>query len=270
MIITKKQKKSFKELGYLKFKYPNVKKLLKLKKDIAALVELSLKKNLNEYYISIRNSKNKINTLLNEGMIKLEKQDHQNLVQIYNQIPRSISYYNVANDNKIISLVNKLLIKKENSNLFTNCNTIRMDTPGISKFMYGWHADKKSNIEDSNFVQLWLPVVGDVSNKMGGLHVLEKSFKYDIETTWTREQRLRRKKQLSSRAPFSIKLLSYKNKFKEKHLTCKFGEGILFNSGLMHKSGTNKTKNKMRYVLVCFYHDILNPKWKFQVMEHKK
>ena len=66
MILTKKQIKSFKELGYLKFKYPNIKKLLKLKKEIAALVELSLKKNLNKYYRSICNSKNKTNILLNE------------------------------------------------------------------------------------------------------------------------------------------------------------------------------------------------------------
>jgi len=266
MILTKKQIKSFNELGYLKFKYPDIKKLLKLKKEMAALVELSLKKNLNKYYRSICNSKNKTNILLNEGMIKLEKQNHRNLAQIYNQIRRSISYYNVVSDNKIIFLVNKLLLKKENSNLFINCNTIKMDIPGINKFMYGWHADKKSNIEDSNFVQLWMPAVDDVSNKIGGLHVLEKSFKYDIQTTWTREQRLRRKKQLASRAPLSIKLLSHKNKFKAKHLTCKFGEGILFNPGLMHKSGINKTKNKMRYALVCFYHDILNPKWKFQVI----
>ena len=38
----------------------------------------------------------------------------------------------------------------------------------------------------------------------------------------------------------------------------------------MHKSGLNLTKNKMRYVIACFFHNITNPNWKFKIMDQKK
>ena len=49
----------------------------------------------------------------------------------------------------------------------------------------------------------------------------------------------------------------------------KIGELIFFNSALMHKSGLNKTKNMIRYVLAAFYHDTTNKEWDFFYKNHK-
>ena len=48
--------------------------------------------------------------------------------------------------------------------------------------------DFKSNINKSKFIQLWLPATNDITKNLGGLSILEKSFKYDIKTTHTNEK----------------------------------------------------------------------------------
>jgi len=76
-------------------------------------------------------------------------------------------------------------------------------------------------------------------------------------------------KNLSLRADYGVKLILHKDKFKEKIITYNLGEVVFFNKWLMYKSGINRTKDKMRYVLGSFYHDIHNPDWKFVSLDHK-
>ena len=167
-------------------------------------------------------------------------------------------------------IVNQLLGNKKLRNLYINSNSVRMDVPKSKKFMYGWHQDFKSNINNSKFIQLWLPATDNITKRLGGLNILETSFNYDLKTTHTAEEIRRLKSNLPLRANYNTKLLERKNYFKKKNLTCKFGEGILFNSKLMHKCGLNESKNMMRYIITCFYHDILNPNWEFKLLDHKK
>ena len=42
-------------------------------------------------------------------MLNLEKQNHENLVEIYNSLPRSIAFYQVISDDNLIKIVNQLL-----------------------------------------------------------------------------------------------------------------------------------------------------------------
>ena len=56
------------------------------------MVEVSLKKNLN-LSVKEKNNSKKISYLLNEGMIKLEKQNHAYLSELYDQIVKSSKYY---------------------------------------------------------------------------------------------------------------------------------------------------------------------------------
>ena len=79
---------------------------------------------------------------------------------------------------------------------------------------------------------------------------------------------LLKKKQIL-RASHKVKILSKNFKLKEKVISCNLGQAIFFNKKLMHKSGINKTKNRMRYVCSNFYHDINNSNWQFRKLEHK-
>ena len=260
-------KENFKKHGYVKVNCIDKKKLLLLKKNFAKMIEVSLKKNLN-YSVNIRNKSKKVEFLLNKGMIYLEKSNHKYLSELYDQIVKSSNYYNVISDKNITKVLNYLLEREYDENLYINSSSIRMDTPGITPYVYGWHQDDKSNIKDSDFVQVWMPVFTNINKNLGGLHILDKSFNYDIKTSHTKVEKEKLKKQIL-RANHNVKILNNGFKFKEKEIYCNLGEAIFFNKKLMHKSGINKTKNKMRYVCSNFYHDINNPNWKFKKLEHK-
>ncbi len=261
-------KENFKKHGYVKVNCIDKKKLLLLKKNFAKMIEVSLKKNLN-YSVNIRNKSKKVEFLLNKGMIYLEKSNHKYLSELYDQIVKSSNYYNVISDKNITKVLNYLLEREYDENLYINSSSIRMDTPGITPYVYGWHQDDKSNIKDSDFVQVWMPVFTNINKNLGGLHILDKSFNYDIKTSHTKVEKEKLKKKQILRANHNVKILNNGFKFKEKEIYCNLGEAIFFNKKLMHKSGINKTKNKMRYVCSNFYHDINNPNWKFKKLEHK-
>lgn len=264
----KKLKNLFNKDGFVKVNCINIKKLKSLKKNFAKMIEVSLKKNLN-YKVKPKNGFNKIDYLLNEGMIKLEKKNHKYLSELYDQVVKSTDYYNLISDKKITKTLNYLLGRREDENLYTNSSSIRMDTPGISPYVYGWHQDDKSNIKKSEFVQVWMPVFTNINSDLGGLHILDKSFRFDIKTTHSKVEKEKLKKREILRASPDVKLLDEFRNLREKVIYCNLGQAIFFNKKLMHKSGINLTKNKMRYVCSTFYHDINNPKWEFRRLDHK-
>jgi ectoine hydroxylase-related dioxygenase (phytanoyl-CoA dioxygenase family) len=268
-MLTKSQLKHYYEKGYVKFKYPVKKNLINFKIEFAQQILISFKKKMKSRKFNLKNYK-KLHQILHKGMIELDRVNHNFLVEIYNSLPRSVSFYKIISDPKMTEIVNQLLGNKKLRNLYINSNSVRMDVPKSKKFMYGWHQDFKSNINNSKFIQLWLPATDNITKRLGGLNILETSFNYDLKTTHTAEEIRRLKSNLPLRANYNTKLLERKNYFKKKNLTCKFGEGILFNSKLMHKSGLNESKNMMRYIITCFYHDILNPNWEFKLLDHKK
>ena len=268
-MISKKQILNFKKRGFVKIKCLDKIKLENLKNQFSKMIEISIKKNFPTKKIKFKSKNKKNDYLLNEGMIMLEKRDHKNLSLLYDQIVRSTSFYDIICDKKITSIINSLLGRSHNSNLYMNSSAIRMDIPGLTKFVYGWHQDSKSNIKNSNFIQLWLPPFYNINQKLGGLHILENSFKHDIKTSHTTIEIDKLKANLPLRASHNVKIFSKSHNFKEKILTCNLGEVIFFSKWLMHKSGINKSRNKMRYILSTFYHDIYNPKWKFISLDHK-
>ena len=264
----KKYKSEFKKNGYIIVNIVDKKKLNILKESFAGMVEILIKKKFN-FKTHFKNKNAKINYLLSQGMLKLDKKNHKYISNLYDQVVKSVDFYNLITEKKIISLVNGLLDRKRNLNLYVNSTSIRMDTPGLTPFVYGWHQDSKSNIKNSNFVQMWMPVFNNVGKELGGLHILEKSFKHKILTTHTKVEKEKLKKKEILRAAPNVKILSKGLNLKEKVLYANVGEAIFFNKNLMHKSGINKTKNKLRYVCTSFYHDIYNPNWKFEKLDHK-
>ena len=213
----------------------------------------SLKSNAPEF---LKKNKKKIKNklfILNEGLIYLEKKDHKHLTKIYDVIAKTTSFLNLMCDKKIIDTINILLKRKKNSNLYINSNSIRMDMPHDKKFYYGWHRDNNTNIPGSEFLQLWMPVISNITIKVGGLRVLEKSHLSNLETSETKNEQKVLKKNLPMRTNYDA-IVFGKEKFKEKHITLKLGQCVIFKNSLMHKGGLNKS-NKVRYAANTFYHN---------------
>ena len=186
-------------------------------------------------------------------MIYLEKKNHKYLSKIYDVIAKTTSFLNLICDKKILDTINILLNRKKNSNLYINANGIRMDMPNDKEFYYGWHRDNNTNIKGSNFLQLWMPVISNISKQIGGLRVLEKSHKANLKTSETKnEQKLQ-----SQKAPMRTNydaIVFGKENFKERYIALNLGQCIIFKNSLIHKGGLNRS-NKVRYAANAFYHN---------------
>jgi len=254
VLVSKEKIQSFEKKGYLTFNFIDKKKLNEVKKDLYIMVLDSLKVNGSEF---IKKNKRKVvnkNFILNEGLIYLEKKNHKYLAKIYDVIAKSTSFLNLICDKRITDTVNFLLKRKQNSNLYINSHSIRMDIPKDTRFYYGWHRDNNSNIQGSEFLQLWMPVIENITKKVGGLRILEKSHSANLKTSETVNEQKILKKNLPMRTNYNAVVYG-KKKFKEKHITLKLGQCVIFKNSLMHKGGLNKSKNKIRFAANTFYHN---------------
>ncbi|PPR48337.1 MAG: hypothetical protein CFH18_00089 [Alphaproteobacteria bacterium MarineAlpha5_Bin8] len=265
-MITKKELEKFDKAGYFKIRVLPKKITNQFYDEFAKSIRLIIEREFPNLDSNINiNSKE---WLVNKGMLFLDKKNHKFLVEIYDQIPRTNIFYNIINYEKIIKIVNCLLKRNSQNNLYINPATLRMDIPKKFEYSYGWHRDNNSNIPNSNFIQLWCPLINDINKKIGGLNVLNGSHKYNLNTSSTKIEKNKLKKGMVVRPSLKTKVFKSKD-FKEEIITAKVGEIVFFNNSLMHKSGLNFSNEKIRYVLAAFYHDTTNKEWNFFYQNHK-
>ena len=263
--MNKNLKKKFHSKGYFKIKILPKNIINQFNNELAKSIKLIIERKL-KYKKKYRT--NNKSWLVNDGLITLDKEDHKLFVEIYDQIPRSHIFFNIINHHKIINIVNELLERPKHNNLYINPASLRMDVPKNYKFSYGWHRDNNSNIPNSKFIQIWCPLINNIDLKLGGLHILNESHKYNLNTTSSKLEKELLSLNKTVRPKLNTKV-HLKDSFQEEIITAKIGEVVFFNSALMHKSGLNKTKNKIRYVLAAFYHDTTNKEWDFFYRNHK-
>ena len=111
-MLTKLQIKNYNEKGYVKFKYPVKQNLINFKNEFAQQILVSIKNKISPNKINL-NTNNKLDQIIHKGMIELDKIDHKFLVEIYNSLPRSVSFYKVISDPKMVEIVNQLLGNKK-------------------------------------------------------------------------------------------------------------------------------------------------------------
>ena len=252
-ILNSKTLRLFHEKGYLIIDLIDKNKLNEVKKDLYIMVLDSLKLNFPEFIKkNTKNLKNK-NFILNEGLIYLEKKNHKYLAKIYDVIAKTTSFLNLICDKKIINVMNFLFRRKRNGNLYINSNSIRMDMPNDKRFYYGWHRDNNTNIKGSDFLQLWMPIISNITPDIGGLRILEGSHLANLKTSETKNERKLQKKKLPMRTNYDAVVYGREN-YKEKLITLNLGQCVIFKNSLTHKGGMNKSK-KVRYAANSFYHN---------------
>jgi ectoine hydroxylase-related dioxygenase (phytanoyl-CoA dioxygenase family) len=258
--------KEFTQQGYTIVDLVNRDKLKNFKQD---LYDLILKK-INKYKIKINQSVSESDEdyILHEGMIHLERADHAYLSEIYNIVGFSSAVYNIIADENIISCVNKILGKRSTNNLFLNSISCRMDPPGDSPYVYGWHKDRNTNIAGSSFVQFWAPAICDLRADIGGLIVSPRSHRNtEVRTTRTDQEREDHYSGRAVRCPSDTMPINYDTN--ALHLELKLGQALLFSPDLLHKSAINQSAMQMRYCFTCMYHDPLYSGFKFMNLNVK-
>ena len=251
--LSKETLKLFNEKGYLIFDFIDKDKLNEVRKDLYLMVLDCLKLNYPKF---IKKNKKKITAksfVLNEGLIYLEKKNHKFLANIYDVIARTTSFLNLICDKKIVQVINFLLNRNKSSNLYINSNSIRMDMPNDKRFYYGWHRDNNTNIKGSDFLQLWMPIISNITSEIGGLRILEGSHLANLKTSETNNEKKLQKMKTAMRTNYDA-IVYGKENFKEKLITLDLGQCVIFKNSLTHKGGLNKSK-KVRYAANAFYHN---------------
>jgi ectoine hydroxylase-related dioxygenase (phytanoyl-CoA dioxygenase family) len=103
---------------------------------------------------------------------------------------------------------------------------------------------------------------------LGGLYVAKDSHKHDVQTNRTQGEREDLARGLPVRSAYDTQILS--GNFEEICLELEWGQCLMFQNSLVHKSGLNRTTDQMRYVMSAFLHDVDNPAFRFHNLDQKK
>ena len=253
---------TFKENGYIICKSVTPEVLHNLRLTLFDMLQISYKKHLGVLSNFEKFSINEINRIF----IELENQDHSHITKIFDNIRNTDAFYKLVNNELHIDHCKKLLSVKNKSSVFLNSLSLRMDPPNSIKFSYGWHRDADVNVDKSEFIQAWIPLV-DIDETLGGLEIIKNSHVNEFKTEHTDyvKNAVKNGKKKSDpivyRLPHDTKIIT--PGAEELTLTANFGETIFFSNKLMHRSGLNHTNNKVRFAITAFYHrsDILESDW---------
>jgi ectoine hydroxylase-related dioxygenase (phytanoyl-CoA dioxygenase family) len=163
---------------------------------------------------------------------------------------------------KIKVIINQLLGVNKNSPLYITNATPIIAMPNDKDYAYKFHKDTFYTIPESNYIQIWAPLIENASIKNGALQICKKSH----ENEW-RGQYI--KKNVPNRHKYRVKENEVK-KYEIINCNLKLGQVLFFDQGIAHQSGKNSSK-KARISLVGVYHNIKNknirpmsPQYKFK------
>lgn len=131
---------------------------------------------------------------------------------------------------------------------------LRSDHPVEEMHLYPWHTDFSYNSGSENSLVFWIPLT-DVDEEVGSLHVLEKS--HLIHPEISVDQKAIKLRQ--SAKYFQItNIEQIKSTCKETRVNLKQGQGVVFDSKLVHKSGKNTSKST-RFAMQLRWMDASSP-----------
>lgn len=187
--------------------------------------------------------------VFSQGIIALEKVDHEYVAAVYDTIFQSPSFYRICGNRNTESCIKKLLQIDSNHALYGFTNRCRIDPPNDNRRTYGWHQEVFYTIPKGSYIQTWAPLIFDTTYENGTIEVAVGSHKEKIAKQSWRE--------IDGRATQIIVDEEIVAKYEKKVVEMKVGEILFFSGFLAHRSGNN-VSTQVRYSLVGMYHDVNN------------
>jgi phytanoyl-CoA hydroxylase len=257
--LSSSQINSFNENGFIIIDdFFNLEDLSNFENSLQHLIINNLKKSSKIYpEISVDKFRNSI---FDEGLITLEKLDHQYVADIYDTICQVPEFLRLITKKETSKYINQLLNRNLKDPLYTFTCRCRIDPPNDDRRKTKWHQEVFYSIPKSNFLQTWAPLVNDVNRHNGTIQVCVGSHKegianqsYDVVE--------------GGANPFVIDE-NIVQKYDIIDIEMKKGQFMIFNSRLFHRSGNNYS-DKVRYSLVGMYHDVDNPNFEPPILSFK-
>lgn len=189
---------------------------------------------------------------LNDGLIKLRKNNPLLFSVIYDSTLRSQSLNSFIFNSEFENIAKKILkINKEE--ICMHGAMLRIDCPYDTRNTYDWHQDSaydKLNTNPMNGSVVWSPLV-NTNKKNGALILMPGSHKE--KTVFYKPEKLGKNKSIKSRQILvPEKMLK---KYKSKQVSLEAGNSIVCYSNLFHKSGYNDS-DKIRFTVLVRYNKI--------------
>ena len=244
---SKKHISFFKKEGYiLAKKVISLKDIQILRKSIHAALQKVLG---SEKVDKIFNGKDP-----NKQMILLRKKRPDLFAKFFDTLQTLSSIYLAISNEKIINIVSKLLGINNHALTLTDVG-IRLDAPHVTRNSLGWHQDSsyyRQNNNGKNGIVLWIPIF-EIEKNMGNLQYLRYSHKLGPLNTPKKKQSGKfasKKRNINSQS-----LKNFKEVLKSK---ANVGDALLMNHDMVHRSGRNLNKNKVRVTMLARFHNMLS------------
>ena len=265
--VTNENLSFFKENGYLIV--DNVFSMQELKNVKCALKELILiliKK-------AIRDNKDQEDILkkcigfeFSKALQVLEKIDREYILEFYNSLSVANNPYiaSLLYKPKVLEYINIFFFFSKKNPLFITSGSSVFAMPNDELYTPNkWHTDIFYSIKDSEYIQVWAPIIENANNELGALHIMpkshEKPFQGQIRDTSRTDSAVHR-------YIVSDDLLS---EYEDKIVEIKLGQIIFFDKHLVHRGGQNIT-NRVRLSLVGVYHSMSNLEFTPYSLTHNK
>lgn len=234
--ITDKQLKEYNDTGYLILRNVlDVKIIDKLLDFVFHVISLEGKSLINDKQYSK-------NEILNDVLIKIKQTNPSSSSWIYQTINTSYALIEFFVNINIEDMAMQLLQIKNRNNLGTVSPSFRFDIPNDTKNMRKWHQDSNYFLENekgSEHLVAWIPINHAYSDN-GSVIIAPKTHKSGrLNSEHTKSDGFKSEQYI---CPDSL----YKD-VEERKIDANPGDIAFINMDLAHTSGTNITKNSVRY-----------------------
>ena len=205
-----------------------------------------------------------IKDLENEGLIKLndirkDKSKFDSMQVVYNTIRKLPETYNLISNPKLIEVVKKLSGITEldiNGSPYIWEGFCRVDPPQDETYDLRWHQESYFTLPNSNSVQLWAPIINNITeNETGTIMTIANSHKSgEIPHHIVRQNNNYISESI---LPENLGNFEEGGKFE-----LNVGDVLLFHENLIHRT-INNQGSKVRYTLIANYSNPYLSNFKF-------
>lgn len=194
-------------------------------------------------------------------LFELEKLDHQHVRELHDAIRDDASVVNMVSNGKVKQIARTLMGLTDAGALYCKPYSIRIDVPGDTAFKLDWHQEVHYSFKGADLVQIWAPVLHDIKDKDGPLHVLPGSHLGGVAET---------KDEIPEFGHAQYRVIQKViERYQEQRLALKLGSVVFFSNRLIHKSGEN-TSDLSRLTLISMFTNVNSPNFFNSILPPKK
>lgn len=201
-----------------------------------------------------------------QGIKVLEEINHNYILEFYDSLSVKSNPYiaSLSFSSKVLEIINGLLEKPNNNPLFVTSGSSVFAMPNDDLHTPNkWHTDIFYSIKDSEYIQIWAPLIEDTNKELGALHIMPKSHKIPFQG------QVKDTSRTDSNVHRYVGSSNLLEKYEDKILELKLGQAVFFDKHLFHRGGNN-ISDRVRLSLVGIYHSMENPSFKPYPLNHPK